>query len=344
MPVIKLMNKRTLGPSELLPAGLLIAFSAAVLLMIELIMPLSFEVEWREVYIPEGSNYTEVLGLLEKNGIIESRIALLFLGKVTGSDTKLKPGYYDLSASMSPLEIFDTLIEGRTIRFTVTIPEGSDLEEIKRKFTETELMDEDSWGLVHDREFIRELGIDAASLEGYLYPDTYIFSKGTAPGVILKRMVERLDEIYDRALRERAGELGMTMSEVLTLASIIEKEAVFDFERPVISAVYHNRLEKKMRLQADPTVLYGIEKDEKRIRYKDLKRKTPYNTYMIRGLPPGPIASPGIKSIRAALYPDDVDYLYFVSKNDGTHYFSRTNKEHARAVALYQLNLKDIKD
>jgi UPF0755 protein len=337
------MNKHTSDLSGPLVITLIFVFLAAGTLLIYLIMPVSSDGEWREVYIPEGANYTEGLGLLEKNRIIENRIALRFLGKITGSDKHLKPGYYNLSASMSPVEIFDTLIEGRTIQFTVTIPEGSTLQDIKKKLIDLGLIDEGSWGLVNDSSFIAGLGIEARSLEGYLYPDTYKFQKGTDPEAILKRMVERLEEMYDGSLQKRSEEIGMTRNEVLTMASIIEKEAVFDIERPIISGVYHNRLKKRMRLQADPTVLYGLGKSEKRIRYRDLRRKTPYNTYVIRGLPPGPIASPGIRSIRAALYPDDVDFLYFVSKNDGTHHFSKTNKEHARAVALYQKNGKGKK-
>lgn len=338
------MNRHSYEPFELISIAVSFTLLACGLLLIHLIMPVSFDNEWREVRIPEGSSYTEGLGLLEKSRIIDGRTFLLFLGKITVSDKQLKPGYYNLSASMSPLEIFNTLIEGSTIQFTVTIPEGSMLSDIKKKFMDLDLMDEGSWGLVNDSGFIAGLGIDAPSLEGYLYPDTYKFPKGTDPETILRRMVKRLDEMFDGSLQKKAEELDMTMNEVLTLASIIEKEAVFDIERPIISGVYHNRLKKKMRLQADPTVLYGLERNEKRIRYRDLKRETPYNTYVIRGLPPGPIASPGIKSIRAALYPDDVDYLFFVSKNDGTHHFSRTNKEHARAVALYQLNGRGKKE
>lgn len=338
------MNKHASGSSDLLSIAVSFAFLACGLLLIHLIMPVSFDNEWREVRIPEGSSYTEGLGLLEKSRIIEGRTALLFLAKITGSDKQLKPGHYKLSSSMSPLEIFNTLIEGRTIQLSVTIPEGSMLSDIKKKFKDLDLIDDGSWGLVYDSGFIAGLGINAPSLEGYLYPDTYKFPKGTAPETVLRQMVKRLDEVFDGSLQKRAGELGMTRNEVLTIASIIEREAVFDIERPIISAVYHNRLKKKMRLQADPTVLYGLERNEKRIRYRDLKRKTPYNTYVIRGLPPGPIASPGIKSIRAALYPDDVDYLFFVSKNDGAHHFSRTNKEHARAVALYQLNGRGKKE
>jgi UPF0755 protein len=151
-------------------------------------------------------------------------------------------------------------------------------------------------------------------------------------------MVQRLRERFDQTLKKRAAEIGMSENEVLTLASIIEKEAFFDNERPLISAVCHNRLKKNIKLQVDPTVVYGIRTYLQFITKEDLKRRTPYNTYVINGLPPGPIASPGLKSIKAALYPAKVNYLYFVSKNDGSHYFSRTNEEHSKAVMLYQRN------
>ena len=199
-------------------------------LLIDLIMPVSFDREWREVQIPEGASYTDGLAILEKNRIIKGRMSLLVLSRITGSDKHLKPGYYNLSASMSPLDIYDTLIEGRTIQFAVTIPEGSTLSDIKKKLMDLGLMDEASWGLVNDRNFITRLGINAPSLEGYLYPDTYRFSKGVAPETVLKSMIERLGSMFDESMQKRAEELGMTRNEVLTLASIIEKEALFDVE------------------------------------------------------------------------------------------------------------------
>jgi len=316
------------------------AVLAGFLLFIHLIAPVSFEEKWKEVEIPEGSTFTEAVDILKDRGIIKNRLGLLLLGKITRADTQLKPGYYNLSASMSPLEVFEDLIEGRTVQFSITVPEGSTLKDIKRKLEKTGLIDDESWRLVYDKDFLAKLGIDAPSLEGYIYPDTYNFSKGIEPETIFKIMVQRMNEIFDDSMKARAEELGMTVNEVLTLASIIEKEAIFDSERPLISAVYHNRLKRNMKLQADPTVLYGVKKRWKRIRYRDLRRPTPYNTYVIKGLPPGPIASPGIESIKAALYPADVDYLYFVSKNNGRHYFSRTGEEHAEAVSYYQLNGK----
>ena len=303
-----------------------------------MVTPVSYVEKWRNVEIPEGSTFTDSLDILKGNGLINSRVGMLLVGRITGFDHDIKAGYYNLSESMTPLQIFNSLVEGRTIQYTITIPEGFELRKIRKQFLKTGLMDDESWQLVYDQDFILSLEVNAPSLEGYLYPDTYNFSKGTKPETIFKRMVQRLKENFDEPLLKRAEELGMSENEVLTLASIIEREAIYDSERPTISAVFHNRLKKNMRLQADPTVLYGVKNRWKRIRYRDLKRETPYNTYRFKGLPPGPIASPGIKSIRAALYPSDEDYLYFVAKNNGRHYFSKSNAEHSKAVVQYQLN------
>jgi UPF0755 protein len=318
-----------------------IAILASLAATITLLAPVSSEVEWQEVEIPAGASYTAGINLLKENGIIEYGLPLLFLGRVSGSDRQLKPGFYQLSRSMSPLQIFNSLIEGRIIQYSVTIPEGIALDVIKNKLEDKGLINGEFWHLAYDRDFLASLNIDAPSLEGYIYPDTYSFAKGTGIRVIFRIMVQRMREVLDEQLLARAAELDMTENQILTLASIIEREAIYHSERPMISAVYHNRLKKNMKLQADPTVRYGVKKRGKRIRYRDLRRVTPYNTYVIKGLPPGPIASPGIESIKAALYPADVDYLFFVSKNNGTHYFSKTGEEHIKAVALYQLNGKN---
>ncbi len=301
-------------------------------------MPSSSEEKWKEVHIPEGSTYANAITILQKEDIIGNRFALIILGRVTMKDRQIRPGYYNLSASMTPLQIFDNLIKGKSIYFTITIPEGNTLEDIRLKLKYTGLINDRSWGIVYDRDFLNSLAIKAPSIEGYLFPDTYNFAKGTAPSTIFKTMVQRLREGFDQTLIKRATEIGMNENEVLTLASIIEKEAFFDKERTIISAVFHNRLKKNIKLQADPTVVYGIRTYLRSITKEDLKRKTPYNTYAIYGLPPGPIASPGLKSIKAALYPAKANYLYFVSRNDGSHYFSNTNEEHSRAVMLYQRN------
>jgi UPF0755 protein len=338
------MKKISFGFIESVSICIGITVLFCLLMFNYMVTPVSYEEKWRDVEIPEGSTFTDSINILKEKGLIKSRLGMLLMGRISRSDRDIKAGYYNFSESMTPLQIFNNLVDGRTIQFTITIPEGSELMKIRKQFLKTDLMDDESWQLVYDEEFIRSLELEAPSLEGYLYPDTYKFSKGIKPETIFKIMVQRLKENFDEPLRKRSEEMGMSENKVLTLASIIEKEAIYDTERPIISAVYHNRLKKNMRLQADPTVLYGVKNRWKRIRYKDLKRETPYNTYRFKGLPPGPIASPGIKSIRAALYPSDVDYLYFVSKNNGLHYFSKSNAEHSRAVVQYQLNgVKKIK-
>lgn len=335
------MSNRTSPVLQFITIAATFSILTALFIISYLITPVSFDKKWKEVEIPEGSSYSKGLAILVENEILKNRLPLLILGRIVHADRYLKPGFYHLSASMSPLQIFDTLIDGRTIQFSITIPEGATLEEIRKRFDGTGLISDEAWSLVYDSDFLDSVDVYAPSLEGYIFPDTYNFPKGMRPRNIFRIMVQRLREVFDETLLDRAAELGMTENEVLTLASIIEKEAIYDSERPKISSVYHNRLMKNMKLQADPTVLYGIKDRSKRIRYRDLKRVTPYNTYVIKGLPPGPIASPGLKSIRAALYPEDADYLFFVSMNNGRHYFSRTGEEHVKAIAQYQLNGND---
>ncbi len=314
-----------------------------VFFYLNLMIPPSTVEKWKEVNIPQGVTYTQGIDILKEEGLIKNKFIFLLLGRITQIDKKLRAGYYNLNSTMSPWKIFNILRKGKILQYTIIVPGGTTLEDIKLKFKNTGLIDDESWQLVYNREFLDSLNIDAPSLEGYIFPDTYNFVKGIAPGDILTIMVQRLREKFDEVLIKRAEELGMSERDVLTLASIIEKEALLDRERPIISAVYHNRLKKNMRLQADPTVTYGVKKITDGITRKDLRNPTPYNTYVIKGLPIGPIAFPGIKSIKAALYPADVDYMYFVSKNNGTHYFSKTNREHARAVRIYQLGGKDRK-
>jgi len=330
------MRKRFLGLPEKIFISIGLIGLIGHMVYLNLLMPVSFEDRWKEIKIPEGLTYSQVINLLKEEGIIKNELTFLVLGRVTMIDKKVRAGYYNLNTSMSPWKVFNRLRKGMIIQYTITIPEGSTLDDIKSKLKGVRLVDDDSWQIVKDKTFLESLNIDAPTLEGYLYPDTYNFAKGTDPKDIFRIMLQRLRENFDQSLRERAIKLGMSEKEVLTLASIIEKEAVIDSERPIISAVYHNRLREKIRLQADPTAVYGVKRVNDRITKSDLKRNTPYNTYVVDGLPPGPIASPGMKSIKAALYPADVDHMYFVSKNDGTHHFSRTGEEHMEAVMLYQ--------
>ena len=205
--------------------------------------------------------------------------------------------------------------------------------EIGPKLAERKLISSRDFNdLVTDDDFLESLNIDAPSIEGYIFPQTYKIPKGTSPKSVLRGMINKLREEFTVQFRERAKIMGWSENQILTMASIIEKEAITDNERATISAVYHNRIKKKMPLQADPTAIYGVKSSKLRITRNDLRKKTAYNTYVIKGLPPGPIASPGIKSITAALYPAKVPYLYFVSQKNGTHYFSKTWEEHSAAI------------
>jgi UPF0755 protein len=246
---------------------------------------------------------------------------------------------------MSPLDIIRLLRNGQIIEYSLTIVEGDSLFEISRKFTEIGILsEEDFLKLARDSDLLSSYEIGSDSIEGYIFPDTYKIPKGIEPEEAIGLMINRMREKYSDELLARTTVMRMTEHEVLTLASIIEKEAVLDKERSLISAVYHNRLKKNMRLQADPTAIYGVKRFDKKITRADLRRKTPYNTYIFEGLPPGPIASPGLKSIKAALYPSDVSYLYFVSKDDMSHHFSKTAEEHLNAVKQYRAWKKETKE
>jgi UPF0755 protein len=229
------------------------------------------------------------------------------------------------------------LKEGRIIENEITVLEGDSLLEIGEKLSGLEIISQDDFKQLSSNEDLLYLyDIDAPSIEGYLFPDTYKFPKGINPEDVIGMMVNRMREKFTPDLCERASEIGLSEKEVLTLASIIEKESVTDKERFLISAVFHNRLKKGIPLQADPTAIYGIKSSKEKITASDLRKRTEYNTYIIKGLPPGPISSPSIKSIEAALYPSDVPYIYFVSNNDGTHHFSATAEEHTAAVKSYR--------
>ena len=227
-----------------------------------------------------------------------------------------------------------------TIKFT--IPEGYKLEQIVEKLSSLEVVsiEEIEAALAAEKyqyAFISQIPEREKKLEGYLFPDTYEIYKDAAAGAIVKKMLDRFDDIFTEEYRNRAKELGMTIDQVVTLASIIEREAKLDDERATVSAVFHNRLKKNMMLESCATVQYLFKEQKEVLSYNDLKIESPYNTYINTGLPPGPIASPGRKSIEAALYPENVDYLFFFARDDGSHIFTKTYSEHINA----QNNLKN---
>lgn len=287
--------------------------------------------------IPDRSTFQQVAALLEQEGLIKSRLAFVWLGRFQSADRKIHAGEFELNPSMAPAEILSRLTTGQVMLHPILIPEGLTMVQIAEIFGQQGLVDpQELLRLMKDPSFIASLGIKADTLEGYLYPDTYKFPRGIKPKEVLTAMVEHLRQVYGPDLQARAQELKLTQHEVLTLASVIEKESGSNGEREEISAVFHNRLKKHIPLQSDPTVIYGLPSFDGNIHKKDLSSPSPYNTYRIAGLPPGPIANPGIQSIRATLYPSDSRALYFVSKNDGTHQFSATLEEHNQAVEKYQ--------
>ncbi len=290
--------------------------------------------------IHRGQSFDTTARQLTQAGFCTSEAKFRFMATVYGLDKKVKAGEYLLSGTMSPETILSILTRGKSYLHKITIPEGFTMAQIAEVVAKSGLgTAERIQTLCVSPRFLATMGLpeEAPSLEGYLFPETYFFEKSVSEEAILATMVHRFKTIFTPTLEEAGKALGLTPHKVVTLASIIEKETGAAVERPLIASVFHNRLRKKMRLETDPTVIYGIEGFNGNITRKDLRRKTPYNTYVIKGLPPGPIASPGLAALTAAVHPEKTAYLYFVSKKDGTHHFSPTFKEHKRAVRRYQL-------
>lgn len=288
--------------------------------------------------ISSGQNFNKIVDTLFRQNLISSKMKFKLIARIKKSDRKLIAGEYELSTAMTPNAILKRLTDGSVRLHRLSIPEGFNIHQIAENVEAAGFSDKQSFiSTATDEEFVRRMDISASTLEGFLFPDTYYFSNDVSPQQIIAAMLARFHEVFLPEWKVRTKEMGFSVNEVMTLASIIEKETGVASERPIISSVFHNRLKRKMRLATDPTVIYGIKNFNGNITKKDLRTYTPYNTYLITGLPPGPIANPGSESIKAALYPADTKYLYFVSKRDKTHYFSSTLAEHNRAVRKYQL-------
>jgi UPF0755 protein len=312
----------------------------AIHFYIALFVPPTKEKNWKEIPVTEGMSFKAISATLRKEGIIRYRGYFELIGRMQGISRRVRVGYYGLSTNMSLWEVLEALRKGKIIEYEVVIPEGYNLYQIGWTLSGTPLISDPQQfiRLVKNKEYVRSLGVEADTLEGYLFPDTYYLPKGIRLEDIPRRMVQRFRTVFDDSHRSRALELGFTEQQILTLASIIEKEAKVPSERKLISAVYHNRLKQGMRLQADPTCVYGTKAWVTQVTKRDLKRPSPYNTYLHKGLPPGPIANPGEGAILAALYPESVDYLFFVAQGDGSHYFSKDYGTHERAVGRYRTN------
>lgn len=306
-------------------------------LYITFFTPASREGTVRTVYIQKGAGFRVVAENLEKAGVVRDAESFIYAARLLGAYKKVQAGEYELDSSMTPLAVLNTLTKGKVKNHLVTIPEGYNIQEVAGVLSAEGLVDPAEFiDRATDRYFVATLGLDGATLEGYLFPDTYSFTRGMSVEEIITKMVEKFKAVYLAEFDVPARAKGMQMRTVVTLASIIEKETGAPGERDLISAVFHNRLKKRIRLQSDPTVIYAVKDFDGNLTRKHLLAKTPYNTYVNYGLPPGPIANPGKASLQAAISPARADYLYFVSRNDGTHHFSSSLKEHNRAVDSFQ--------
>jgi UPF0755 protein len=295
--------------------------------------------EPRIVLISAGQNFESVTRILHEKDIIHNSFKFKLFARIKGYDRKVKAGEYLLSSSMSPEKILETLAQGKVYLYPITIPEGYNVHQIASFLEEKGVGNRSEFlKAANDPAFTEQLGIDAKNFEGYLFPDTYFFAKNLSPRKMISAMVKQFHITFNPIWEKRSPDLNLSVHEIVTLASIIEKETGIAEERPLVSSVFHNRLNKNMRLQSDPTVIYGVENFDGNLTRKHLNTPTPYNTYTTSGLPSGPIANPGKASLEAALFPVKSSYLYFVSKNDNTHFFSTNYDDHRKAVKKYQLN------
>ena len=285
------------------------------------------------VIVPRGATLRVAAESLAKAGVVQNATAFRLYGMLRGSDRSIRAGTYVFKRGVSWGEVLDDLRGGKGLEHAITIPEGWSLIQIVPQLARVLEVPVDSvQAAVRDTALLHALDVPTPTLEGYLFPDTYVFTDGTTARTAIRVMVERFQRVWQPEWNDRVQALAMSRHDVMALASIVEKEARLPEERPVIAAVYLNRLKKGMLLQADPTVQYALGKHVARVYYKDLAVESPYNTYKHTGLPPGPIASPGKPSIVAALNPANVPYTYFVAYPDGHHEFTTNFAAHSVAV------------
>ena len=319
-----------LGPLAML---LLIFFAGQVAWIFYGLQPSTISDTIIQLDIPMGSSVKEVGVLLEKEGLITNSNSFVWYVYLTGKQRQVKAGRYHLQPGTAFTRLMAELQKGRSVYHRVTIPEGLTQKEISELLVRRGLVDEKRfWELLHDREFLLSYlpEFNPRSAEGFLFPDTYDFADGASEEEILAVFFRRFLQVWSAIARGKTVR-NLSLVDLVTLASIIEREAKKAEERPVIAAVFLNRLRMGYPLQSCATVMYALGERRSRLLYDDLKIESPYNTYLYRGLPPGPISNPGRASLTAALYPVETDFLYFVARPDGTHIFSRTYREHLRA-------------
>jgi len=295
------------------------------------------------IEIPAGAGFNQIALDLKEKGIIENTRFFKLYALFRGDLKNIKPGEYLFKKDSTKKAVLDAIIRGDVRLYKVTIPEGSNIYQIAEILLQDLKIDKtDFLKKAKDENYLKEWKINGKSFEGYLYPETYYFAKGVKVSTIIEKMVKTFHEKFEKnedELISKGKKLGLSREQIVIFASLVEKETGLPEERKLISAVFHNRLRLGMKLQSDPTTIYGIfERYRGNLTKRDLQEDTPFNTYKIRGLPPGPIANPGMDALLAAVNPSPVTYLYFVSKNDKSHVFSDNLKDHNANVNKYQLH------
>ncbi len=297
------------------------------------------------VIVSKGQNFQQVTDSLQQAGVLRSRLLFEIAGRILGSTTKLQIGKYRFKSGVSNLSIIDNIRYGKTVEtITVTIREGLRATTLARIFEKELGIDSARFmDLVNDSGFAHRLGVPSDNLMGYLMPNTYKFYWQTDEDEIIKELVKEFWTEFDDKMISQAKRRGVTINQILTMASIIELETAIDTERAVVAGVYYNRLQRRMRLQADPTIQFILSGEPRRLHYSDLRVESAYNTYKNYGLPPGPINNPGKASILAALYPSRHKYLYFVASGEGGHIFTKDFESHKRAIQQYKKTREEQK-
>ena len=290
------------------------------------------------IMVEPGETMAEVARKLKENWVIGNEKLFIFIAEIKGADKRVQPGEYEFERDMHLMEVLDVLVKGRQRYYRLLVAEGLNMWDIAGEVDKIwPGQGERFLSLCRSHPFMHTLGIEADSLEGYLFPETYFVRRFDTVELLIGQMVRNFNHAWKPEYQQRAIDLGYSRREILTIASIIEKEAGLAGEKPLVAAVIYNRMKKEMPLCMDPTVIYGMMPDfDGNLKRSNLVAYTPYNTYQVRGLPPGPICNPGEQAIRAALWPAQVNYLYFVAKNDGSHFFSFNYADHLEAVRLYQ--------
>jgi UPF0755 protein len=292
--------------------------------------------------IEKGQSPRSIARTLKKNELIKDALAFHFTYSTFYAPRFLRAGEYEFSLPIEPRKIMLDLISGKVLLHPLTIPEGLTFNEIGELLVQKKYSMEGSFfEACHKKGLIADLDAEASNLEGYLFPETYYFPREVKAEEMVRAMVEQFKRNFGDKEKERTQQLRMSLREIVTLASMIEKETSRPEEKSLVSAVFHNRLQFRMKLDCDPSIIYALKLQNRfdgNLKLKDKSLNSPYNTYLYPGLPPGPICNPGKESLLAALYPAEVDYLYFVSRKDGSHVFNRSYNEHLKAIKKFQLN------